>query len=201
MEFHLLVLFIYTFIPAVAMPGPNAAFSVAQSLKYGCKKAMLAPVGFTMATAIHVTLIYSGVGLLISKYFEIFILIKWVGVAYLFFMAYKAFKSRSEMILVTQINIAPFKIFSHAILVSLTNPKAILVGTLVFPLYINSHKPFIPQAISLGTTAMFISFFVYTIYVLCASKLANKLKRSRLSNKIIGSIYTGAGLALASVNK
>jgi len=31
MGFYLLALFIVTFVPAVAMPGPNGAFAVAQS--------------------------------------------------------------------------------------------------------------------------------------------------------------------------
>jgi len=87
MDASLLILFIFTFFPAVAMPGPNAAFAVAQSIKYGHRKAMLAPLGFAAATAIHVILIFSGVGLLIAKYSEIFILLKWAGVTYLFYLA------------------------------------------------------------------------------------------------------------------
>jgi len=154
MDASLLILFALTFVPAVAVPGPNAAFAVAQSLKYGHRKAMLAPLGFAAATAIHVTLIFSGVGIsgvgiLIAKHSEIFILLKWVGVAYLFYMAYKAFSSDSNSIFASNIEVSPIKIFSHSILVSLTNPKAILVGVLVFPLYINSQAPFIPQAVSI----------------------------------------------------
>ena len=45
MDATLLILFVFTFIPAVAMPGPNSAFAVAQSIKYGYRKAMLAPPG------------------------------------------------------------------------------------------------------------------------------------------------------------
>lgn len=201
MEYHLLALFVITFLPAVAMPGPNAAFAVAQSLTYGAKTAIMAPVGFAVATAIHVTLILSGVGLIISRYSEAFMLLKWAGVIYLFWMAYKAFQSSPESLFVTQREIAPFKIFNYALLVSLTNPKAILVGTLVFPLYIDERQAFLPQAITLGITAMLISFVVYFLYVLCAERLSNKLRRSSLSNKILGSIYAGAGLALASINR
>jgi len=71
---------------------------------------------------------------------------------------------------------------------------------MVFPLYINSQIPFVPQAFAIGLTAMLISFIVYSTYVLCALSLANKLKTSKASNRLVGSIYIGAGLALASVN-
>jgi len=141
------------------------------------------------------------VGFIVAKYSEIFILLKWVGVTYLLYMAYKAFKNSSNMEFSSDIDVSPLKIFTHSILVSLTNPKAILVGVLVFPLYINSHAPFVPQAVAIGLTAMLISFFVYTTYVLCAVSLANKLKTSKSASRVVGSIYVGAGLALASVNK
>ena len=182
------------------MPGPNAAFAVAQSIKYGHRKAMLAPIGFAAATAIHVTLIFSGVGLLLATYSEIFILLKWVGVTYLLYMAFRAFKNTSGMAFVSDVEVSPLRIFNHSILVSLTNPKAILVGTLVFPLYIDSQAPFVPQAIAIGLTAMLISFVVYSTYVLCAVSLSSKLKTSKASNRVVGSIYVGAGLALATVN-
>jgi len=201
MNTSLLILFAITFIPAVAMPGPNAAFAVAQSIKYGHRKAMLAPIGFAAATAIHVTLIFSGVGLLLATYSEIFILLKWVGVTYLLYMAFKAFKNTSGTAFVSDVEVSPLRIFNHSILVSLTNPKAILVGTLVFPLYIDSQAPFVPQAIAIGLTAMLISFVVYSTYVLCAVSLSNKLKTSKSSSQVVGSIYVGAGLALATVNK
>jgi len=111
MDASLLILFVLTFVPAVAAPGPNAAFAVAQSLKYGHRKAMLAPIGFAAATAIHVTMIFSGVGILIAKYAEIFILLKWVGVMYLFYMAYKAFSSNSNDIFSSNIEVSPIKIW------------------------------------------------------------------------------------------
>jgi len=201
MDASLLMLFALTFVPAVAIPGPNAAFAVAQSIKYGYKKAMLAPLGFAAATAIHVTLIFSGVGFLVARYAEVFILLKWVGVVYLFYMAYKAFKSVANSVVACEIEVSPLKIFSYSILVSLTNPKAILVGVLVFPLYISSNAPFAPQAVAIGLTAMLISFVVYTVYVLSALSLANKLRTNKSSNRVVGSIYVGAGIALASVNK
>ena len=104
------------------------------------------------------------------------------------------------MAFVSDVEVSPLRIFNHSILVSLTNPKAILVGTLVFPLYIDSQAPFIPQAIAIGLTAMLISFVVYSTYVLCAVSLSSKLKTSKASNRVVGSIYVGAGLALATVN-
>ncbi len=96
MEIYLLILLTLTFIPAVATPGPDAAFAVAQSLTHGANAAVIAPVSFAVATAIQVTLIFSGVDLILSNFATVFTLLKWTGVIYLFWMAYKVYKSSSE---------------------------------------------------------------------------------------------------------
>lgn len=91
MYLNLLSLFALTFIPAVTKPGPNSDFAVAQKLKYGRQFGLFAPVAFAIATAIHCIVVFSGLGLLITTYAEVFILIKWLGISYLLWMAFKAF--------------------------------------------------------------------------------------------------------------
>ena len=200
MELNLLLLFILTFVPAVAMPGPNSAFAVAQTLKYGKGYGLLSPIGFAVATAIHSLVVFSGLGLLIKTHSEVFMLIKWLGVGYLFWLAFKAFTSKNEGVVSNTIELSKFKIVSHSVFVSLTNPKAVLVSALVFPLYISPEGNYLTQAITIGFTAMTASFLIYSSYVLLANKLANRLKRTLKINRLMGAIYTGAGAALASVH-
>ncbi len=201
METHLLLLFALTILPAVILPGPNSAYCVAQSLKYGLRKAMLAPLGFATGRLIHVTLVFSGLGMILSRYSGVFTFIKWMGVVYLFWMAWKAFRDSSDLALEAKGEAIPAKIYGRAIFVSLTNPKAILVNSMVLPVFIDANELFLPQAISLGLVAIAITFTVYTLYVLLASKIANKLRRSKNSNRVVGTIYIGAGVALATVNR
>jgi len=75
------------------MPGPNSAFVVGQSLKYGVIGSILVPLCFMSATGIHAVFVFSGLGLIIQQYSVVLIILKWVGVLYVLFLAYKAFTS------------------------------------------------------------------------------------------------------------
>jgi len=68
MDLTLLALFVVTFTSVLILPGPNAAFSVAQSLKYGFLKSIYVPLGFMSATGFHAILVFSGLGVLVQEY-------------------------------------------------------------------------------------------------------------------------------------
>ena len=199
MNFSLLVLFFITFLPAVLLPGPNAAFAVAQSLKYGARKSIFAVLGFTAATAVLVTVVFSGLGVLAQRYIEVFIALKWVGIVYLIYLAYKMFNSSTSVIDVQHENLSARRMFSYAMFVSCTNPKAIAVGIILFPLFIDTSLPFLPQAISIGILAMSTTLCVYGGYIVVAERAATffETKKNRM-NKIVGSLYLGAAGALAA---
>ena len=198
MDLTLFFLFFLTFTSVLVLPGPNAAFAVAQSLKYGFFSSIAVPLGFMAATGIHAILVFSGLGFVVQKYTEILFALKWLGVAYLLFLAFKAFSNKPSFIKASPRVISKFEMFISAMLVSLTNPKAILASIMIYPVFISSEHPYFSQAIALLLSAMLISFSVYSLYSLVAYRLKDYLSGSKLGNKIVGSIYLGAASALAS---
>ncbi len=198
MDTTLLILFALTFFPAVLLPGPNAAFAVAQSLRYGARKSIFAALGFMIASGIHVSAVLSGLGYLAQKHIELFIALKWVGVIYLLYLALKMFTVPTAPINAKHKDMSPVRMFTHAVFISCTNPKAITVSVILFPLFINTAKPYLTQALSIGGIAMFISFCVYYGYILIAQKAGTFFKRATVLNKIIGSLYVGIAGALAA---
>jgi len=198
MDTTLLTLFVLTFSPAVLLPGPNAAFAVAQTLKYGARKSIFAALGFMTATGIHVLAVLSGLGYLAQKHLDLFIALKWVGVIYLLCLAIKMFTVLGAAIDAEHKDLSPARMFTHAVFISCTNPKAITVSIILFPLFINMAKPYLTQAISIGGIAMIISFCVYYGYVLIAQKAGTFFKRATVLNKFVGSLYVGVAGALAA---
>ena len=53
MDWGLLITFATTFASILALPGPNAAFAVGQSLRYGTRKSLAVAVGFMLTTCVH----------------------------------------------------------------------------------------------------------------------------------------------------
>ncbi|MEJ2419697.1 MAG: LysE family transporter [Exilibacterium sp.] len=76
MSLELLLLFPVTFASILIMPGPNVMFAVGQSLKYGFWGSVYVPFGFMASTGIQAAFVFSGLGVLISKYAQFLNLLK-----------------------------------------------------------------------------------------------------------------------------
>ncbi len=197
MDLTLIALFVVTFASVLILPGPNAAFSVAQSLKYGFLKSIFVPLGFMSATGIHAIIVFSGLGAIVQEHAFVLVVLKWIGVAYLLFLAFKAFTSRPSKVDSSLLVTSKLKMYQSALLVSLTNPKAFLASVLIYPLFVSTEGSYLFQAIVLTVFAMVISFTVYSMYGLLSSVFKDKLAGSSLANNIVGGLYVGAASVLA----
>lgn len=198
MDSGLLMAFIPTFAAVLALPGPNAAFAVGQSLRYGIRKSLAVAVGFMLATCVHAVIVLSGLGVLIESYAGVLEIIKWFGVAYLVYLAKKSLFSKDGVVEVSSQKMTVRKMMLSAMLVSLTNPKALLASLMIYPMFMAGSEGYVLQAAALVAIAMFVSFAIYAAYIVAAHKLGRSLSRSELARKIVAALYLGAAGLLAS---
>ena len=198
MELLSIFMFIVTFAAILILPGPNSAFAVGQSLKFGFVGSLAVPLGFMSATGLHAVLVFSGLGLVVEQYSAVLIAFKWFGVLYLLYLAFKSFTAKASAVEVSPQQIPKLKMYLSALLVSLTNPKALLASFMLYPLFINSYESYLMQAVTLTLTAMAVSFLVYGSYSLAAVVFKKHLASSAIGNKIVGSVYVGAAGMLAT---
>ena len=199
MAITLWLLFIVTFVSALAIPGPNAAYAIAQTLTHGPKNGLLASAGFAFASGLNLLIVMAGLGLVLASNMYILIYLKWIGVAYLLFMAYKVVTADPRS-LQKGTATSSSRVFFFAILVSLSNPKVVLANLMLLPVFLSPDKPILIQGGIIVLTGTVLSFFVYSAYALFASKFLAKLK-TKTTNRIVGAIYTTAAGALATINK
>ncbi|MEN8243347.1 MAG: LysE family transporter [Thermodesulfobacteriota bacterium] len=97
------------------------------------------------------------------------------------------------------------KIFLQALGVAVSNPKAIVFLTALFPQFISIGHALVPQFTILIATLMSFSFFFLMGYALLAHSAKNWLTgmhRIKAVNRTSGSIFIGFGFLLApSSNK
>ena len=198
MELLAVFMFIITFGAILIVPGPNSAFAVGQSLKYGFFGSLAVPFGFMSATGLHAALVFSGLGLIIGQYSAVLIALKWFGVLYLLYLAFKSFTAKASIVEVSPQQVSKLRMYFSALLVSLTNPKALLASFILYPLFVNSSDSYFMQAITLTLSAMAVSFLVYGSYSLVAVALKKRLASSAAANKIVASVYVGAAGMLAA---
>lgn len=197
MSLTLWTMFFVVFASTAVVPGPNVAFSVAQSLNHGFRRSMPAAVGFALGTGCHALVVLSGVGLLAREHQSVLIALKWAGVAYLVYLAVKSLTARSEQKMVEAGETSVTKMIFGAILVSFTNPKGLLASLLIYPAFVHPELPYLSQALALGITAMLISLTVYAGYMLVASQ-AKVLFRNKITmSRVVGLIYLSVAVALA----
>jgi threonine/homoserine/homoserine lactone efflux protein len=91
-------------------------------------------------------------------------------------------------------------LFRRGLLVSLTNPQAVLHYGVFFVPFVSQDKPLAPQLVVIVPTAVGIVFLGYAAYVLLGSPLRLLLTSARRQvalNRVAGSFYVLTGLVLA----
>ncbi|WLE63319.1 LysE family translocator [Burkholderia plantarii] len=196
MDFHLLALFSVAFFSAVAVPGPNVAFAVAQAIWHGIRTAIPGAFGFGLATAVHAIVVLSGVGFVIHAHPWILVYLRWVGAIYLAWLAFGAFFAKAGRAEAQAGSASPRKMFTDSLLVSLTNPKGWLASLLTYPSFISPNASYSRQALALGVAAVIISLSIYGGYMFLAHKARTAFDNKAALNRITGVIYALVALGL-----
>jgi homoserine/homoserine lactone efflux protein len=193
-------------IAATATPGPAVLFIVSSSTQYGWKKATYAALGNIIGLLCMGIIAVAGLGAILNTSVTCFNILKYAGAAYLIYLGVKLlFQNNSNFSSFKDQNnntdIATHKLFFRALLVAISNPKAIVFLTALLPQFINIEGALLPQFAILIATLMFFSFFFLMLYSLLVQRFKgwlNKSSRMRNFNRASGSVFIGFGLLLAT---
>lgn len=195
---------------ATATPGPAVLFIVTKASLHGWRKAVFAALGNIAGLFTLGIIAVTGLGTILKTSEFIFNLIKYAGAAYLVYLGLKMiFQEGLDFAKIRRPAAVPDapggKVFLQALGVALSNPKAIVFLTALFPQFISIDRALIPQFATLIATLMSFSFFFLMSYALLAHSAKAWLtgpNRIKAVNRASGSIFIGFGLLLAtSANK
>ncbi len=191
---------------ATATPGPAVLYIVTNASLHGWRKAVFAALGNITGLLTLGIIAVTGLGTILKTSELIFNLIKYAGAAYLVYLGMKMifqegldFAKINRQVAVP--NASGWKVFLKALGVALSNPKAIVFLTALFPQFISIDRALVPQFAMLIATLMSFSFFFLMSYALLAHSAKAWLTRpSRIKvvNRASGSIFIGFGLLLAT---
>ena len=186
-----------------ATPGPNMLHVLSRSVRFGFRRATAAMAGCGMAVVTALIASAAGLAAVLAAAPTLFEILRWVGVAYLFYLAFRAWTDRGEVGTDVEGSPSPalssWTLFRGGFLVSITNPKLLLFAAAFLPQFIDPAAPRLPQfAILIATFAM-IETFWYAAYGFGGHKLAAWLQRpaaNRWFNRAVAAIFGAFGLAL-----
>ncbi|MCW3479807.1 LysE family transporter [Neisseriaceae bacterium JH1-16] len=188
-------------ILAVISPGADFAMVTRNSTLYGRKAGLFAALGIAIGVLVHVGYTVLGVGLVISRAPLLFNAIKFVGAAYLVYIGYRTFATRSRLD-VDLSGGAPISVFAalrSGFLTNALNPKTTLFVLSTYTQVVHVGTPFSTQ-IGYGLFMSFAHWAWFTLVALFFShcRLRNAMLQGQvLLNRGIGTVLVGLGVALA----
>tara|TARA_B100000575_G_scaffold176419_1_gene141473 strand:- start:101 stop:715 length:615 start_codon:yes stop_codon:yes gene_type:complete len=166
------ILFLQIIIFLFITPGTPRVVIVSYSMNYGVHKCIWTALGDITANFTQATLVIFVLGNFFSDNSNILNIFKWIGVIYLFYLAYDVYKSKPKNINSKVITSKSFfSFFKDGFLVAGTSPKAWLFFPLIFPQFIDFNSNYIVQFFILITTYVVLDFISLMGYALLAQKL------------------------------
>ena len=180
------ILFLQIIIFMFITPGTPRIVIISYSMNYGVQKCVWTALGDVTANIIQATLVIFVIGSFLSDNPTILNTLKWLGIAYLTYLAYDIYKSRPKDINTKDIsNKSFFSFYKDGFLVAGTSPKAWMFFPFIFPQFIDFNSNYIIQFIILITTYVVLDFLSLVGYAILANKLIVWIKANP---KIINTI-------------
>jgi len=200
------IIYLTLVLIATSTPGPAVLFIMTNSTLHGWRKATFAALGNIVGLFCLGIMAVAGLGTILKTSESIFNIIKYIGAAYLVYLGLKMifqkgfdFDTIKNQFIAA--NISSGKIFLQAWGVAISNPKAIIFLTALFPQFININEALLPQFAMLIATLMMFSFSFLMLYAVLAHRAKTwltKPNRVKCLNRTSGSIFIGFGVLLAT---
>ena len=166
------ILFLQIIIFLFITPGTPRIVIVSYSLNYGVKKCIWTALGDITANLIQATLVIFVLGNFFSDNPNFLYFLKWIGVFFLFYLAYDVYKTSPKDINSSILSSKSFfSFFKDGFLVAGTSPKAWLFFPLIFPQFIDFNTNYVVQFFILITTYIVLDFLSLMGYAMLAQKL------------------------------
>ena len=187
-------------LAAALSPGANVAFTISVSSRFGFWAGLIGACGFLTALLGYLILVAFGLGFAIEQYAPILSILRWFGVAYLLFLAWKIWHAPTDVRLDGSFaEVSRIKVYSQAALICLTNPKAPIFAAVVLPQTINPEGPLTLQMIILCFVGVVTSQLVHSGYSYLGSTLGRSVPSPgarRIINRVIAGVFVIAALGL-----
>ncbi len=188
-------------------PGAGAIASMSSGLQYGFLRGYWNAIGLQLGLAMQIAVVAGGLGAILAASSTAFYAIKWFGVGYLVYLAFKQWRAlpmdMTDDAAVRPIG-KPMAMIFRGFLVNASNPKALVFMLAVLPQFVNPQAPLLIQYLILGATMISVDMIVMAGYTGLASKVLRLLrtpKQQKRMNRTFAGLFVGAAGFLASLHR
>lgn len=199
--------FLITSLIICVSPGAGVLFTLAAGLSRGGRASIVAAFGCTLGVVPHMAAAILGLAAVLHTSAVAFQILKYLGVAYLLYMAWATLRDRSTF--TVQETVAPrssLKVIVSAILINILNPKLSIFFLAFLPQFVSAEEttPVLRMA-ELSAVFMLVTFLVFAGYGLFAAAVRNQvLSRPWILDwmrRTFAAAFAGLGVKLALADR
>lgn len=169
-------------IVILTIPGPTVLLVLGYAMSYGRRVALACVLGVALGDFLAISVALSGLGALLLASSSAFLIVKWIGAAYLIYMGWRMWQSAGDQ--AQQAGHTPIKstrqVFTDAAVVTAFNPKSITFFIAFVPQFITAGQPLPPQFAIIITSFVALAALNALIYALGADYMTQKIGHQRL---------------------
>jgi threonine/homoserine/homoserine lactone efflux protein len=163
--------FLVTSLVIVVSPGTGVLYTLAAGLSRGARASVVAAFGCTLGIVPHMAAAIMGLAALLHTSALAFQTFKYLGVAYLLWMAWNALGERGALrVDKTVAARSALRVTVDAVLINILNPKLSIFFFAFLPQFVSAEEPHpLPHMLGLSAVFMGLTFAVFVGYGLCAA--------------------------------
>jgi threonine/homoserine/homoserine lactone efflux protein len=167
--------FLITSLIVVVSPGTGVLFTLAVGLSRGSRASAVAAFGCTLGIVPHMAAAIMGLAALLHTSALAFQTLKYLGVAYLLYMAWSALRERGALRIDREIGAgSAIEMIVSAILLNILNPKLSIFFFAFLPQFVSADEPHpLARMVLLSAVFMLMTFVVFVGYGLFAAAIRN----------------------------
>lgn len=201
MSLTTLMIFAGALFIAAATPGPSVAALVARVLSKGARDVLPFLVGLWAGDAFWLTFAVAGLSAIAVTFYHAFLVIKWLGVLYLLYLAWKMWFAKAETAEEALPEAkSPGRLFLTGLAVALGNPKIMMFYVALLPSIIDIRAVSLVGWAELVATLFIVLAVVDLSWMFLAAKARTFLKSRRairIANRASAGAMAGAAVAIA----
>jgi threonine/homoserine/homoserine lactone efflux protein len=165
--------FLVTSLIVIVSPGTGVLFTLAAGLSRGSRASVVAAFGCTLGIVPHMAAAIMGLAALLHTSALAFETLKYLGVAYLLYMAWSALKERGALSIEPQVGArSALQVTVTAILINILNPKLSIFFLAFLPQFVRADDPHpVSYMLLLSAVFMALTFIVFVGYGLFAAAI------------------------------
>ena len=169
--------FFITTLIVVVSPGTGALYTIAAGLGCGGKASLWAALGCTLGIVPHMLAAITGLAAILHTSALAFEIIKYLGVAYLLYMAWATLRETGALNVAEDVPAkTPRQVIVESVLINILNPKLSIFFFAFLPQFVPADTPqAVPRMLELSAVFMAMTFVVFALYGLFAAAIRGQV--------------------------